>query len=285
MLRSLLRDCAEALPQCEITMLRDARLPPLSSNSNKNVCVINVTHHFMQAWQDALEHTEAVWIIAPETGGVLPRLAQAAQAAGKCVLNSSAQAIALCSSKLKTAAHLQAQGIQVVPTFRYRHEYLPSSARNGPVVVKPDDGAGCLDTYVFANAQAVVGSHEVIQPYISGKAMSVSLWCEAGVATLLSINEQRIVKIAGQLKFEGCTVNAMNATNTAIELLGQFQALTNAIARAVPGLWGPVGVDLVLNETLIVIEINPRMTTSFTKLREACNINIASLIKTQVSAL
>ncbi len=284
MLHSLLRDCVEAFVACEITVLRDARLPPLESDVQKRVRVISVAHNFMQAWQAALEHTEAVWIVAPETGGVLERLVQAAQTAGRRVLNSSVEVIALCSSKLKTAAHLQVHGIATVPTYKYGHEYSPPTALTGPVVVKPDDGAGCLSTYYFPNVAAVRGKHDVIQAYIVGKPMSLSLWCEGGVATLLSINEQRIGKIEAQLSFEGCTVNAMNATNTTAELLAQFQSLASAIARAVPGLWGPVGVDFVLNESLVVIEINPRMTTSFATLRQTCNINIASLINMPVSA-
>lgn len=282
MLQALLSDCIEAFAGSEITVLRDARLPPLSKKNH--VCVINVQNDFTLEWQAALERAQAVWIIAPETGGVLQRLVQEAEGAGRRVLNSSSAAIALCSSKLKTAAHLQAQNIDAVPAVKFEQAYRerpPLAWMKGPVVVKPDDGAGCLSTFCFPSAADVGGSHEIIQPYISGKPMSLSLWCEQGVATLLSINVQRISKIGEQLKFEGCEVHAINAANMSPKSLAQFQALSSDIARAIPELLGPVGVDFVMNEKPVVIEINPRMTTSFVKLREACGINIASLIKMQ----
>jgi tyramine---L-glutamate ligase len=285
MLQALLSDCMEAFADSEITVLRDARLPAI--NKIKQVCVIHVEQDFTLAWMAALERAEAVWIIAPETGGVLQRLVQEAQAAGKRVLNSSAAAIALCSSKLKTAAHLQARGIDAVSAVKYEYayrEHSPLAWMKGPVVVKPDDGAGCLDTFCFASVADVLCSHEIIQPYIAGEPMSLSLWCEQGVATLLSINVQHISKIGAQLKFEGCAVHAVNAANTSPKSLAQFQALSSDIARAIPELWGPVGIDFVMNEKPVVIEINPRMTTSFAKLREVCGINIASLMKMRVSA-
>jgi tyramine---L-glutamate ligase len=285
MLQALLSDCMEAFADSEITVLRDARLPAI--NKTKQVCVINVQNEFTLAWKAALERAEAVWIIAPETGGVLQRFVQEAQALGKRALNSSAAAIALCSSKLKTAAHLQAHGIDAVLAVRYEHEYRehpPLAWMKGPVVVKPDDGAGCLDTFCFPCVADVLDSHEIIQPYIAGEPMSLSLWCEHGVASLLSINAQHISKIGAQLKFEGCEVHAVNAANISPKSHAQFQALGSDIASAIPELWGPVGVDFAMNEKPIVIEINPRMTTSFAKLREVCGINIASLMKMRVSA-
>jgi predicted ATP-grasp superfamily ATP-dependent carboligase len=44
-------------------------------------------------------------------------------------------------------------------------------------------------------------------------------------------------------------------------------------------LWGYVGVDLVLADAgPIVLEINPRLTTSYCGLRDALGINPAALV-------
>jgi predicted ATP-grasp superfamily ATP-dependent carboligase len=49
--------------------------------------------------------------------------------------------------------------------------------------------------------------------------------------------------------------------------------------RAIPGLKGHVGIDLVLTEReAVVIEVNPRLTTSYVGIRKVLNQNVAALI-------
>ena len=51
------------------------------------------------------------------------------------------------------------------------------------------------------------------------------------------------------------------------------------IAEALPGLWGYVGVDLVLSAAgPMVLEVNPRLTTSYAGLREAIGANPAAFV-------
>jgi len=51
------------------------------------------------------------------------------------------------------------------------------------------------------------------------------------------------------------------------------------IAAALPDLWGHVGADLVeTRKGPVVIEINPRLTTSYVGLRDALGINPAGLV-------
>jgi predicted ATP-grasp superfamily ATP-dependent carboligase len=60
---------------------------------------------------------------------------------------------------------------------------------------------------------------------------------------------------------------------------GSLADLARRIAQALPGLWGYVGVDYL--ETAsgpVVLEINPRPTTSCCGLRPALGLNLASLV-------
>src|SRR5690606_3678108 len=61
-----------------------------------------------------------------------------------------------------------------------------------------------------------------------------------------------------------------------------FDRLAQKIARSLPDLAGYVGVDLmVVNDDrlrLEVLEINPRLTTSYVGLRAATGTNVAGLI-------
>jgi predicted ATP-grasp superfamily ATP-dependent carboligase len=58
-----------------------------------------------------------------------------------------------------------------------------------------------------------------------------------------------------------------------------MRAVAEAVGRAVPGLRGYVGIDLI--DTVagaVVIEINPRLTTAYVGLRESLSRNPAALM-------
>ena len=60
---------------------------------------------------------------------------------------------------------------------------------------------------------------------------------------------------------------------------GRWARLADRVAAAIPGLWGYVGVDLLLTPAgPVVLEINPRLTTSYCGLRAALGINTAALV-------
>jgi predicted ATP-grasp superfamily ATP-dependent carboligase len=291
MLDALLSDCQALIPEVQITVLRDERLCHASNVMNtEHITYVQVKEEFELIWRKQLAWADVVWIIAPETGGVLTQLVTQACSAGKRVINAKPDAIALCTSKLSTAQHLQLHDISTVDTYAW-HESLrdhpPAALRQGLVIVKPDDGAGCLRTQVFDGYAALVDaadafeSGDVIQAFIAGEALSLCLWCEAGHAQLLSINQQLIARDdQGALSFKGCVVNVRSDD---LPLRESCLELGERIAQSLPSLYGPVGVDLIERKLddgtpeLIVIEINPRMTTSFTALREACGINLAEL--------
>jgi predicted ATP-grasp superfamily ATP-dependent carboligase len=69
---------------------------------------------------------------------------------------------------------------------------------------------------------------------------------------------------------------SVNAEATGAHLLA---GLASEIAAAIPLLWGYVGVDLVLTESgPVVLEINPRLTTSYCGLRHALSHNPATWV-------
>ena len=78
---------------------------------------------------------------------------------------------------------------------------------------------------------------------------------------------------------QGITVNAYRRD------AANFQALSRQIAQALPGLWGYIGVDLIRanDGALTVLEINPRLTTSYCGLRDAVGINVAELLLSRES--
>ncbi|RFU49330.1 ATP-grasp domain-containing protein [Paraburkholderia sp. DHOC27] len=220
----------------------------------------------------AREHDHA-WIIAPECDGLLLQLYDAVGAARW--LGCSKESIRVTSSKSATAACLAAHGISTTPAVEPGEN---DAQQDGRWVVKPDDGAGGLDTFVFDrfadacieyDARAAAGRKPVLQAWVEGEPLSLSLICRSEGVELVSINRQQISlsegAAAGQpriVEFDGVTVNQ-------IELAGDEGArladLAARVAQALPGLRGFVGIDVVWHPTRgpVVIEVNPRLTVAY----------------------
>ena len=91
------------------------------------------------AWLDCLGEADAVLPIAPETDGVLEALCRSVSDAGKLLLNSGAEAVAIASSKKTTVDCLAVQGVPVISTWRA--DKMPS-VDCYTMVVKTGSGCG-----------------------------------------------------------------------------------------------------------------------------------------------
>lgn len=272
MLRALLDDLSR-LAGIRILTSRDGRLPPLPTFET----IVPAPGEDRTAfYARGVAACDAAWPTAPETDGILERLADETLRQGRTLLGCRPEAVRVAASKRATALALRDAGVPVVPTSALGDD-LPSLP--GPWVVKPDDGAGCEDTFVLPDADTVRARLQqapdrlVAQPWIDGTPMSLSLLCADGSATLLACNVQHARSLDGALAIEGITVNALPDAE------GLYADLACRIAATLPGLWGYVGVDLILTPRgPVVLEINPRLTTSYCALRDARGINVAGMV-------
>ena len=216
------------------------------------------------------------WIVAPETGGELARL-QAAVGEDRWI-GCDAASIACASSKRATLAVLAAAG---VPTP------LDDAANPlGRWIVKPDDGAGCLSTRVYpdlAAARAAVAWQRrrddplVLQPFIEGEALSISMIAGADLAAVVSFNRQHVaIDAVGRLSDRGVEAAALAAATD--PRIARLEAVATATARALPGLGGFFGIDVVWNDErgAVVIEVNPRVTCAYVGLSGKLGRNLAA---------
>ena len=274
MLRAVVADLGE-LPDIDLAVTCDHRLPILDLPCQTMYLKSD------QSWADSLEEIlpefDAVWPIAPETDHVLERVTTAVVDAGCLLLNSRPEAVRITASKKETIRRLQRFGVPVVPTVE------PSPALFGefdPIVLKPDDGVGCIGSRIchgpadLAQALADQGEQRLIaQPYVEGLSMSLSLLCRDGKAKLLACNRLRVAVINDSFRLLGCVANDRPGQ----EVITKH--IIDSIALAIPGLWGYVGVDLILGrEGPRILEINPRLTLSYVGLKRGLGINPAALV-------
>lgn len=224
---------------------------------------------------------DRLWIIAPETDDLLASLSAGLPAARR--VGCGLAALRLASRKTATRRHLAAAGVATPE----RLAALPDGAAGGRRgwIVKPDDGAGGLDTVLhdtLAAAEAdlesrtAAGRPATLEPYVDGEAMSLSLLCCAGAVELLAINRQHVhVEADGRLRYDGVAARALPLSDLRAPAL---RSLARQVVRAVPGLGGYVGIDLVWHAVHgpVVIEINPRLTSAWPGLQAALDRPLAA---------
>ena len=169
---ALARDLGD-VPGVEVWMSRDPRLPPLAGVRTLRPAADETP---LAAYRRMIRDCDAAWPVAPETGGVLEALSRATLECGKALLGPRPAAVAIAASKRATAALLASRGIAAAPAFR-DGEPLPDIP--GRWVVKPDDGAGSTDTFLWpdraraAEWLAARGPGFIAQPWIEGDALSL----------------------------------------------------------------------------------------------------------------
>ncbi|MBB5500822.1 ATP-grasp domain-containing protein [Paraburkholderia sp. MM5384-R2] len=227
----------------------------------------------------AREHDYA-WVVAPECDGLLLRFHDVVGTARW--LGCAKEAIRVASSKSATAARLAAHGIATTPALEPGD---PAAQHDGRWVVKPDDGAGGLDTIVYERfadacaeyeARAAAARNPVLQAWVDGEPLSLSLICRGDATKLLSINRQQIGLSGGDasgdvariVEFDGVLVDQIDQHS---DMGRALDTLAHRVARAIPGLRGFVGIDVVWHPQLgpVVIEVNPRLTVAYAGLSAA----------------
>jgi predicted ATP-grasp superfamily ATP-dependent carboligase len=289
MLDALLADLL-SLKEHRLSVQVDKRyLPQLPVHPGLQV--VDSGNNYYQCLVRMVEEADAAFLVAPETGGLLEAITEMVEARNKLVLGSSAAGVKAASDKALTYRLLQARGIPTPRTLRLRPADDPASVGQElgyPVVVKPIDGVGChsvfiarrqseLERTIAAARQEARGEALLAQAYIAGVAASVSFLTDGSRSCPLTLNLQ---EIRGQkrLRYHGGRVPFEHPLRT----LAFRRA--EEVVRAIPGLKGYVGIDLILTDhDAVVIEVNPRLTTSYVGVRKVLQQNPAALILNAVA--
>lgn len=235
---------------------------------------------------------DAVYVIAPESGQVLQKLVETVEACGGASLNCQIAAIKKASDKMTICEVLEKSGLRVPKMVTMSlHENVCRIKRTVselgfPVVFKPIDGVGCSGLSVARDATQIAAavnkimresSNEcfIVQKLIKGVSASVSLISTGEEALPITFNKQMVTLASphSQSSYNGGIVPFTHPLEK--EALKVAQMAVNSLK----GLKGYVGVDMVLaKDGPVVMEVNPRLTTSYIGLRKVVNFNLAQAI-------
>ncbi len=276
MLNALTADLL-AIEGCRVSVLRDIRLSGLELAGCDIVDVHSASHHQEEITRlaAAADHT---MMVAPEFDSVLLDSLALARQAGANLLAPSETFVALTSDKHRTACACAAAGIPtpeavVLPADT---EKLPANF-NYPAVLKPVVGAGSQHMLLVDSAQDEPPPYpwpRRLERYCAGIAASVSYLCGPDHQVPLAACRQhlsgdgRFTYLGGSLLLEK-------------DLAERATRLAGRVLEALPGALGYVGVDLVLGSAEdgsqdVLIEVNPRLTTSYVGLRAATGENLVA---------
>jgi predicted ATP-grasp superfamily ATP-dependent carboligase len=292
MLRSIVSDFKAA--GHEATVLLDARLsklnPPIAVDRIVPVFNPQEPKKFLT---NIAKINEAIYVITPETGRTLQSFVELMEQTGKVSINCESSAIPKVADKMVLYGALEKNGVPTPKTLAFSvNDDLAEVKRaiksklSYPAVFKPMNSVSCgglsivredaqIEKAVAKIKAESAGKRFIVQEFVEGEAASVSLLSARGKALAISLNKQ-IVKVATPE-----TVSFYEGGFVPFDHPLKQDAFTVAekVVESFPGLRGYVGVDLVLaRDKPFVVDVNPRLTTSYVGLCRAVNFNVAQAL-------
>ncbi len=226
-------------------------------------------------------------VVAPECDDALPERLRWVEEAGGRSLGSTVEAARLAGDKLRLAGLLRrtgrsdavyrrlADGAAVVPARRCASRACMGRGSRERLFWSRDEdelrraaGQACLRRRAGARHDLIV------QPFVPGEPASVAFLIGPGRRLALPAVAQRL-SADGRFHYRG------GRLPLAAGYAERAASLAARAVDAVEGLGGYVGVDIVLGPTAdgdAVMEINPRMTTSYVGLRALARFNLAGAL-------
>ena len=270
------------VPGVSVTVVADAsEIRTVSPSGPSHYLSPGASSNAIELVRNEARRHDAVWVIAPETDDVLAAFCAAVEASRW--IGCDAASIHIAGSKRRTSRHLAQAGIA---TTRAWSPGVPLRPGPGAWVVKPDDGAGCVDTRFYSDfraaecafqRRAASGERVTWEEWVEGDALSLSLLCAQGSAGLLGINRQHIGVTEERVTYDGVSAGVVGLASPTGRACA---SLASRVAHALPGLAGFVGIDVVLHRDRgpVVIEINPRVTCAYPALSAGQHDNLAARI-------
>jgi predicted ATP-grasp superfamily ATP-dependent carboligase len=278
-MRAALAEDFARLPGVDVAGLRDVRLEGGDDSFASWDFVRSADEERVgfRRWAAAADGTV---VIAPEFSGHLAERVRWAEETGTRLLSPGSTFVEVTSDKQLCAERLQAAGVPVPRGQAWKRGQTLAGFLEFPLVAKPVDGAGSLDVQLLQSPAELKsldgGTGRVwrLEPFCAGEAASVSVLCGSEGASVFPASRQ-ILSRDGRFRYRGGEVPLPEAA------CRRAARLARMAVAALPATCGYIGIDLVLGAAEDgsadrVLEVNPRLTTSYLGLRRIARGNLAA---------
>ncbi len=265
----------------EVLTTQDASFPGFHDPVCRVTTIGNPTDE-QATFQRLAASADWTLVIAPESGHKLLERCEWVLEAGGRLLSPSPSVVELAGDKNATCTHLRRAGVPTPGGCIVRPAELAAGRLpdwlDFPAVLKPPDGCGSQGVRRIENLDELcrlpIDEPQRLERLVPGLAASVAVLCGSGLLVPLPACEQRLSD-DGRFTYLGGRLPLPP------ELNRRAQKLALAAVGSLPEPLGYLGVDLVLGQSDdgsgdAVIEINPRLTTSYVGLRTQCRENLAA---------
>lgn len=229
-----------------------------------------------------IELYDACFLIAPEEDFILYKLTELIEKKDVKIIGSSSEAVLLCSDKFSMYEALK-DSVNIIETEKVFFDEIDNydSPFNCKKVIKPADGVSCSGVNIVGSlselkeaARSMQTSlpYFIVQDFIEGVSASVSLLSNGEEAIPLSLNLQNIEFKDNNINYGGGEVPFEH--NRGLEA----KKVAKKAVESINGLKGYVGVDVILGDTVHVVEINSRLTTPYVALKDILDFNLGEAI-------
>ena len=244
---------------------------------------------------------DACILIAPEENNILYDITCIIEDEDVEILGSNSNAVKSTTNKFEMY-NLLKEKLPLIKTekiyFKDLHQettldqdYFKSLFINDqPKVIKPADGVSCSGISVVKSFEEFIKALDylkmytklpyfIIQDYVSGVNVSVSLLSSGDSAVPISLNYQDVQLNSGKINYTGGKVPYKH------KLSDIAMEISKKAVESIDGLKGYIGVDMIFeNENEVrLVEINSRLTTPYVGLRKIVNFNLGEAIINSVN--
>ena len=259
---------------CDLVLFRSPSLPPPLFEAE--IIPLFEGDDWHSILENELYKADAYIPLAPESDALLENLCLKAEQTHCTLLNTSASAVRETSNKQYTLKRLTEHHIPCISCYHIDQCTFPMSE---DVVIKPNNGFACEYTFFIRAGDVPTSTQkqhaQICQPYLQGTNTSLSIiYAPNAKPCILGVNHQEIT-LGEQDCFQlnACHVNAL----AHLEL--DFEGLAADVQKCFTGLLGYVGIDLIVyDHTPYILEINPRLTTSFAGLARTTGVNPCAVL-------
>jgi len=267
-----------AIGGTQVVLLRDSRLTGLPLPECPQIAIHSAQEE-RQNFSQLAAACDGTLIVAPEQNQALLQRTRWAEAAGASLLSPDSDFVSIAADKNRTADLLRQHSVSVPAGVAFHAgDRLPRDF-SYPAVLKPADGAGSIGLQLLSGPESdydadVLGASARLETCCRGTPASVAVLCGPS-------GHQPLPPCSQRLSDDGRFWYLGGSSPIEPALANRAQRLALAALACFPATRGYVGVDLILGAADdgsgdMVVEVNPRLTTSYVGLRRLLQTNLAA---------